>query len=207
MHDDDKERRWGDLVLWGPFSPVGDADLDAVEHAIGHRLPRDFREFVKVAHGGTIQYAVRLPPDDPDGELIEHCRLYEAVGDGPDTLIGAWRSHPSTFLHELLPWPILPVAGDGGGSELYLDLREDSLGTVWAYVHGLPAWAGGDDRDRGGVVAASWTDYLGMLVLHEDLAREIWQDARDGAEADWLPSVVHWLDAGLPGWRSRPWAG
>jgi cell wall assembly regulator SMI1 len=205
--DEDKERRWGNLVLWGPFAPITAADLDEVERAIGRPLPRDYRGFLEAAHGGTVQYAVRLPPDDPDGDWLEFSELFTAVGEGPGTLIGEWRSSPRNYFARFLPAPVLPVANDGGGSVLLLDLREETHGQVWAYVHGLPPWAGGDARNSGGLVAESWTEYLSMLTVNEELARDIWEDARDGAEPGWLPSVVHWLDAGLPGWRSLPWAG
>lgn len=45
-----------------------------------------------------------------------------------------------------------------------------------------------------------------MLEVDPQLAEEIWEDAREHAEPEWLPSVIHWLDAGLPEWRSFPWA-
>lgn len=204
--DDDKERRWGHLVVWGPFTAVTDADLRRIEEVIGLPLPADYRDFLAAVHGGTLQYAVRLPPHDPGGHLVEFSQLFAAKGDGAGTLVGEWRSHPSTYLAELLPAPILPVARDGGGSMLFLDLREESHGAVWAFVHGLPAWAGGVNQDRGGVVAPSWTEYLDMLVIDEQMAEEIWTDARERAEPGWLPSVVHWLDAGIPAWRAEPWA-
>ena len=207
VQPDDMARRWGSLVLWGPFTSVTDADFDRVERVVGVALPASYRSFMRIAHGGTLPYAVRLPPGDPTGDVIEFSDLYDVVGDGPGTLIGEHRTHPSTFMAESLPAPLLPVARAGGGSELYLDLRGETHGTVWAYVHGLPDWAGGDGQDRGGVVATSWDDYVEMLFIDEENAQEIWEDAIDGAEADWLPSVIDWLDAGLPGWRQLPWAG
>jgi cell wall assembly regulator SMI1 len=206
MNSDDMDRRWGDLVVWGPFTSITDADLDDVEQAIGVSLPDDYRRFMKVAHGGRLEYAVRLPPHDPAGSLIEFADLFTAVGDRAGTLFGEWQSHPSTFMAEVLPAPLLPVARDGGGSMLYLDMRHQTHGHVWAYVHGLPDWAGGDGRDRGGRIASSWQEYLAMLFIDEDLAQDIWEDARRGAEPDGLASVRRWLDAGLPGWQSRAWA-
>jgi cell wall assembly regulator SMI1 len=207
VEPDDIARRWGNLVLWGPFTSVRETDFDRVERVVGVALPPGYRRFMKVAHGGTLQYAVRLPPDDSTGQVIEFSSLYDVVGDGSDTLIGELRAHPSTFMAEALPAPLLPVARDGGGSQLYLDVRSESHGTVWAFMHGLPHWAGGDGQDRGGVVAASWDDYLRMLFIDEEMARGTWEDAVDGAEDDWLQSVIDWLDAGLPGWRNLPWAG
>ena len=205
--DDNAVRRWGNLVLWGPFTSVSDTEFDRVERAIGVALPAGYRSFMEVAHGGTLQYAVRLPPDDSTGTVLEFSELYDVVGDGPGTLIGEFKAHPSTFMAEVLPTPLLPVPRDGGGSELYLDVRSESHGTVWAFIHELPDWAGDDGRDRGGVVAASWDDYLGMLFIDEEMAQETWEEAVDGVEDDWLQSVIDWLDAGLPGWRDLPWAG
>jgi cell wall assembly regulator SMI1 len=204
---DDKARRWGTLFVWGPFTSVGDEDFDRVERAIGVALPAGYRNFMKVAHGGTLPYAVRLPPNDPTGWVLQYSDLYDVVGDGSGTLVGEHRAHPSTFMAELLPAPLLPVARDGGGSELYLDLRSETHGEVWAFLHGLPDWAGGDGQDRGGVVATSWEGYLRMLFIDEEMAQETWEDAREGAEDDWLPLIMDWLDSGLPGWRDRPWAG
>jgi cell wall assembly regulator SMI1 len=171
VEPDDIARRWGNLVLWGPFTSVRETDFDRVERVVGVALPPGYRRFMKVAHGGTLQYAVRLPPDDSTGQVIEFSSLYDVVGDGSDTLIGELRAHPSTFMAEALPAPLLPVARDGGGSQLYLDVRSESHGTVWAFMHGLPHWAGGDGQDRGGVVAASWDDYLRMLFIDEEMAR------------------------------------
>ena len=94
--------------------------------------------------------------------------------------MGEYRAHPSTFMAESLPAPLLPVARDGGGSELHLDLRHETHGAVWAFVHGLPYWAGGDGQDRGGVVAGSWEDYLRVLFIDEEMAKETWPNPGDG---------------------------
>jgi hypothetical protein len=149
--DDDKERRWGRLVVWGPFIPIGDTDLDRVEQAVGWALPEAYRAFTKVAHGGTLQYAARLPPGDPNGDFVELSEMLTVTGDGWGSLVGEWASHPTTYMAEQLPAGLLPVI----------------TGTM---------------------------------------AQEICEDAKEGAEPGWLPSVVHWLDAGRPGWRWSAWA-
>jgi cell wall assembly regulator SMI1 len=209
MTESEGARHWGNVVLWGPFTPVTDTELDQVEQLIGRPLPRDYREFIAIANGGTLPYAVRLPPDEPQAGLIEFSDLYRATGDGRGTLIGEWHAFPGTFIAEQFPPPVLPVARDGGGSELLLDLRDGTHGTVLAFVHGLPAWAGGDGRDRGGVVAGSWGEYLALLTIDEEYARDVWSEARKEmapSDLDWRTSVERWLDSGIPDWRSRPWA-
>jgi hypothetical protein len=52
--------------------------------------------------------------------VIVFSDLFDVLGDGPGTLVGEHRSHASTFMAELLPEPVLPVARTGGGSVLYL---------------------------------------------------------------------------------------
>ena len=37
---------------------------------------------------------------------------------------------------------LLPIAGDGGTSVLYVDLAPERYGRVVAYVEGLPGWDG-----------------------------------------------------------------
>lgn len=182
------------------------ADLGAVERAIGHALPPQYREFMLIANGGTLPYSVRLPPDSPDGQFVSFLDLYTINGDGWGSLLGGWRFLPKTFIADQLPAGVLPVATDGGGSELFIDLREGTFGAVWAFVHGLPDWAGGDNIDRGGAVAADWQGYLDMLTVDEEYAEEVWTDNQPDPDPSWTAALVSWLDSGLPDWRSRPWA-
>jgi hypothetical protein len=198
---DEVIRQYRRRTLWGPFAPIERDDLSQVEGAIGRPLPRQFSEFLLVANGGTLPYAIRLPPDDPDGRLISYDMHHAA-----DTLAAEWRGFPSTYLAELLPPDLLPVARDAGGSQLFLDLRDQTHGQVWAFVHGLPEWAGGDGGDRGGVVSPDWDGYLAMLTIDEDYASDVWADARAGHDDAWTTAVIAWLDSGLPDWRSRGWA-
>jgi cell wall assembly regulator SMI1 len=190
-------------MLWGPFEDVGAADLDRVEEQIGESLPEDFRAFLLVAHGGTLPYAVRLPPGDETGELIEFSSFASLHGDW--SLSRRWDNFPATFMAEHLPHGLLEVANDGGGSSLYVDLRSGTRGKVWAFVHGLPDWTGANRTDMGGEVAESWDSYLDLLTIDEDYAREVWEEANAKPDASWIDAVTEWLDSGLPNWRSLNW--
>ena len=192
-------------VLWGPFNAVGPKDVDLVEHVIGRALPKDYRGFISAANGGTLPYAVRLPPQsDNDGKLIEFSALRSVRGDF--SLTASWNDFGSTVMAEHLPHGLLGVAQDGGGSTLYIDLRDESFGSVWAFVFGLPEWTGSSRSNMGGLVAPSWDAYMDMLTLEEDYAQEVWQEAQIDPDEDWTRAVVAWLDSGLPDWRTAPWA-
>lgn len=197
-------RRYRKLIVWGPFQPSDDDDLDRVERELGRSLPKEYREFLLVGNGGRMEYAVSLPPGEP-GELVSFDDLMSV-----DRLVQGWRDHQPVAAAVGLPSELLPVARDGSGSQLYLDLRPTTYGQVLAFVHGLPAWAGGGDGDSFGVVTASWNDYLDQVSLEEDMAELQWQDAceEDGTNEGraWREAVAAWLDAGMPDWRSREWA-
>ncbi len=193
-----------DRLVWGPFSDVGPADIDEVENTIGRALPVDYREFVSIANGGTLPYAVRLPAGDEAGELLEFSSLTQVQGDYG--LAAGWARYGETVMAQTLPADLLPVAQDGGGSTLYVDLGEETYGSVWAFVFGLPEWTGRQPSTMGGRVASSWNAYLDVLTIDEEYARELWEEATADPFDDWSSAVVSWLDSGLPGWRQRPWA-
>lgn len=197
-------RTYRDRVIWGPFADVAPVDIDELESVIGSALPADYRDFISTANGGTLPYAVRLPPGEDDGELLEFSSLTRVHGDYG--LAANWTSYADTVMAENLPPNLLQVAHDGGGSTLYLDLNEDSYGSVWAFVFGLPEWAGGRRSNMGGQVAPNWNAYLDMLTIDEDYASELWDEAKAEPTSEWSFAVVAWLDSGLPGWRQRPWA-
>lgn len=196
-------RTYRGRVLWGPFVAVNEAQLEQLEQTVGRRLPAGYREFVALANGGTLPYAVRLPPKDPDGELLEFSTITRV--DGDFDIAAAWKNFENTDFAEHLPQGLMEVAQDGGGSTLFIDLGEESFGSVWAFVWGLPSWAGSGRSTMGGQVAPSWNDYLDMLTLDEDYAREVWEEAQINPDPDWTNAVVTWLDSGLRDWRTTSW--
>lgn len=192
-------------VLWGPFDAAGPKDIELVEQVIGRALPRDYRDFILAANGGTLPYAVRLPPEGDGGRLLEFSTLRSLRGNF--SLATAWTNFGSTVMAEHLPHGLLAVAQDGGGSTLYIDLRDESFGSVWAFVFGLPEWTGSSTTNMGGLDASNWDAYMHMLTIEEDYAQEVWQEAQIDPDEDWTRAVVAWLDSGLPDWRTAAWAG
>jgi SMI1/KNR4 family protein SUKH-1 len=183
--------------------------MRTVRTELGTSLPEDYRRFIEVANGGVLPYAVDLPPGAANAEPIVFSQLHTITpGRSGDfswgTVLGETRHLHGAHVAGILPRDLVPIAGDGGGSSLYLRLHPDHVGEVWAFVHGLPEWAGGDEQDRGGFVAPSFDAFLDMLYIDDESAEMQWRDAQ-GAD-DWLRIVELWLDTGLPDWRGRPWA-
>ncbi|WP_139977706.1 SMI1/KNR4 family protein [Nocardioides litoris] len=87
-------RSHGDLVLLGTPSGVAEAEVRALEDHLGTRLPADHRAFLVAADGCRLSYAVRLPPDDPAGELVSFDDLVEVRG--PHGLAAQWDAYPSS---------------------------------------------------------------------------------------------------------------
>jgi SMI1 / KNR4 family (SUKH-1) len=202
-------RTFGRLVLWGTFVRVTRSDMRRVRKELGRRLPDDYRRFIDVANGGVLPYAVDLPPGAVNAEPIEFSKLHTITpGRSGDfswgTVLGEKRHLDGAYIAEILPSDVVPIASDGSGSSLYLRLHPDHFGEVWAFVHGLPDWAGGNQRDSGGLVSPSFDAFLETLYIHDESAELQWRDAQEAD--DWLRIVEVWLDSGLPDWRSRPWA-
>lgn len=197
-------RRYENLIVWGPFAAIDAHGLDRVEREIGRALPNGYRQFLFATNGGRLKYSVSLPPGG-EGELISFDELTPA-----SRLSQAWQDHQVEAEMAGFPPDLLPVANDGCGSRLYLDLRPATHGQVLAFVHGLPEWAGGDGGDSFGPVATNWNEYLELLTFDEDFAEVTWEDVCEDdaspANRAWKEAVIAWLDAGLPGWRQREWA-
>jgi hypothetical protein len=201
-------RTCGPVLVWGVFQPLRRRDWHHLRREIGHAIPDDYRSFMEVANGGVLPYSVSLPPGG-DGEPIGFNELHTVTPDPRGdyawgTVIGERRQMQDAYWADVVPSDCIPVASDGGGCQLFIRVSEGHSGEVWAFVHGLPAWAGGDEKDSGGIVAPSWNDFLDLLYIDDDLAEIQWSDSAD--QPEWRASVVRWLDGGMPGWRDRSWA-
>ena len=205
-HDDDRFRTYCGRYVWGPFTPFTQESLDLLQAELGIPLPEQYLAFLQANHGGTVEYSVKLPPGE-QGEPICFSDWFtlEPGASGAyswGSVLGEWRLAKDAHHSNELPDDLLPIARDGGGSTLYLRLGSDHRGEVWAFVHGLPAWAGGSMTDSFGPVAKSLDEYLDSLFVDEDLAEIAWLDRTP----DYEDMILAWLDTGFPAWRTRPWA-
>lgn len=126
-----------------PKGPPSPEEIEAIEKAVGARLPGALVGFLAEANGGKLDYVFELPTEAGPFPLCFYT-LYSTRRPY------AGRAAAGLILHELelerrlkgLRSGLLPIAGDGGTSVLYVDLAPERLGRVVAYVEGLPGWDG-----------------------------------------------------------------
>ncbi|MEU3838419.1 SMI1/KNR4 family protein [Streptomyces sp. NPDC028635] len=204
--------RWyrGRLVV-GPFTPFEISEVERLEREIGLPLPRSYRSFLEAAGGGNLTYSVRLSACDPE-PLQSFDGLYQLGRDsdggyGWNTLLGEYRrSREGWFAREVSLAGHLPIARNGGGDTLFLDLNPATHGRLHAFVHGIlhPGYLSKGVFTK---VADDFDAYLDSLVVDPDLAEDTWAEVVDTDSTDpWRRAVEECLDKELPGWRAEPWA-
>jgi SMI1-KNR4 cell-wall len=205
-------RQYRGLISFGPFAPLDPEEIGVLEREIGQAIPRAYRSFLEVANGGILEYSTHVPPR-PAGDPVSFSDLHRLGSDqhgeyGWGTLVGEYRELPHSWLAQHLSVAtLLPIACTGGGDQLLLDLASSQHGRVLGVVHGLSEWTGLGTRDRWGVLADDFDAYLDSLFIDPDVAEQVWSDTAGQDPADpGRRAVEQWLDSGLPGWRSQPWA-
>jgi hypothetical protein len=188
--------RYRHLLIADALPAPSPEQVAAIEALLGATLPQSFRDFLRVANGGSVAYVIDVPTGNGKNEPLSFSGVFSA-NEGTfadDTFVGEIRSGRE---YAKIPVGVLPFACDGGGSTVYLDLTPEGRGRVVAFVHGLPEWAGGGTDSAFLALAASFDDYVGKLRID----RESVLDRLEGvsSEAD-LDRVEQWLDAGLPEW-------
>ncbi|MFN7990508.1 MAG: SMI1/KNR4 family protein [Thermoanaerobaculia bacterium] len=135
--------RYLHLEVDAPKAPPTEEELSAIEEAVGAPLPEELLEFLAVANGGKLDYVFELATEAGPFPLCFYT-LYSTRRPFPG------RAPAGLVLHELeterrlkdLRPGLLPIAGDGGTSVLYVDLAPERRGRVVGYVEGLPGWDG-----------------------------------------------------------------
>jgi hypothetical protein len=175
-----------------------DTQLAAIENLLGARLPASFRDFLRVANGGYLEYVVDVRMGSGKTEPLCFCGLFSAdegtFCDG--TFVGEIRSARE---HVNIPQGVLPFARDGGGSVVYLDLSLEGNGRVVAFVTGLPEWTG--LRTESGFIelASSFDEYVAKLRIDRDTVIDQLSD--DASNLSHVDATEEWLDIGMPRWR------
>jgi len=199
-------------MVFGPFRPFQIDEVSALEREIGLSLPMPYCRFLEAAGGSGLEYAIRVPNCEPEPHqsFSELYRLgHDEKGEyGYGTLLGEYRRQSGGWLDsEVSLDGLLPIARNGGGDTLFLDLNPATHGSAHAFVHGIPGWAGLHQEDAFVKVADDFDAYLASLLIDPDMAELTWTDVANMDSADpWRRTVEQWLDNGLPSWRDQAWA-
>lgn len=173
--------------------------IRALEATLGHNLPDDYRQFLLICNGGTIDYEVIIDFGDGTDEAIGFEFFF---GLDPEQ---EWRFNPFELENkrESKEFPshgLLPIAEDSGGSQLFLDVRAGYC--ITAYIRGLPVWTGLRQTDVFLKVADSFDHFLSLLTLTDEYIEETIGELRPETNTKVLEAR---LDSVRPGWREKFW--
>lgn len=175
-----------------------DTQLAAIENLLGARLPASFRDFLRVANGGYLEYVVDVHMGSGKTEPLCFGGLFSAdegtFCDG--TFVGEIRSARE---YVKIPQGVLPFARDGGGSVVYLDLSLEGNGRVVAFVIGLPEWTGLRTESAFIELASSFDEYVAKLRIDRDTVID--HLLNDASSLSHVDATEEWLDIGMPRWR------
>jgi hypothetical protein len=190
--------RFRHLAIEGAKPAPTEAQVARIETLLGASLPISFRDFLRVANAGYLEYAVDVPFGDGKSESLSFCSIFSAEdGDICDeTFVGEIRSARQS---QKIPHGVLPFARDGGGSMVYLDLSPEGRGRVVAFVEGLPEWTGLRTQSAFVELASSFDEYVSKLYIdREAVIDRLMHDASNVRHVD---LTEEWLDIGMPFWR------
>jgi hypothetical protein len=176
--------------------PCSDDELRVIEAALGAELPESFREFLRAASGGYIEYVIDVPTQRGGTEPISFGSIFSVRAGDPENLL---KEISAAREVTKVPAGVLPFARDGGGSVAYLDLSTEGKGRVVAFVDGLPAWTGRERTSGFTELAASFDEYVNKLHIDREYVLDLLQS--DVSETSHVDATEEWLDIGLPGWR------
>ena len=192
--------RYRHLAIEGAKPAPTERELQEIEELLGAKLPLSFREYLKVANGGSLEYVIDVPTGAGETEPLSFSSLFSAEAGTfcDETFMGEIRSGRE---HAKIPKGVLPFARDGGGSIVYLDLTPEGNGRVVAFVHGLPEWAGKRTESAFLELAPSFDEYVDKLRI--DLDAVVDHLEYNVVEPGHVAAIEEWLDIGLPNWRDN----
>lgn len=142
--------QWRDIEWEGCHTPVSEEVIDRAQRLFGVVLPPDYRDCLRVCHGGRpAKNAFAF--EDPDVGRMESCIgvLLSYSDDDPESIFAAFES-----LKPSLPEGVVPISDDGGGDFVCLDFSRGSPPRVGYWHHG---------EDSLVPLAPTFSAFIGML--------------------------------------------
>jgi len=150
--------------------PASNADINAVESAIGMKFPKDLHQSYLTQNG--VEYGEgELPilPTLPGGydctafcllgidRVADEWKVWKELIDGGD--FDGLESEPDDGV-EPIWWSDgwIPVGGNGGGDFICVDMKPTSAGTVGQVIHAA------HDMDERKILATSWKAFLDQIA-------------------------------------------
>ena len=146
-----------ELGIWHsrePLPPPTSEQIDFVETLIGAKLPESYVAFLRFSNGGRSEASVFYDRTEGSREEWEVDRFFHISADINSTENVVWNYQ---HLWPGAPREILPIADDGSGNLICLDLTASGKGRVIVWVH--------DDPDLPIVeVADSFEEFIDSLT-------------------------------------------
>jgi hypothetical protein len=127
-----------------------------VENLVGARLPRSYIDFLLFSNGGHPEldtFSVGVDSKQWAGSVDT---FFHISSDQSSTEDVVWNYNRLSHLN---PRTILPIAQDGGGNIICLDLGSVSYGEVLLWTHDLPGYPLL-------VISSSFEDFLDRLTVN-----------------------------------------
>jgi len=190
-------KRYKHLVIQKSDDPPTAAEIRKIERVLGAKLPADFLDFLFVGNGSYLGDYLITVPLKPNAQVMTFSLF--TTKRGPDSFLNEIKSQRTSYIKT--PEKVLPIAQNGGGSYLYLDLRERGTSPVVAFIHGLPVWTGLPQQDELIKIADNFSDYLDLLQFDADYNKSLLVDAIAAKDDKRIAACIEYLDSALPGWR------
>jgi hypothetical protein len=194
-------KQYKHLVIEDPDDPPTESEIRAIEQKLGSILPPNFIDFLNVANGGSLEDYILTVVHSGQPEVMGFSRIFTTRETSPVSFLAIIEMERNSH-YASIPEKVLPFAEDGGGSTLYLDLRESDHSPVMAFIHGLPAWTGSQQpKDQLIKIADSFSEYLDMLEFDFEYPRQLLLEAISANDEKRIAANIEYLDLALPNWR------
>jgi cell wall assembly regulator SMI1 len=154
-------RNLEELGIWHsrePLPPPTSEQIEFVESLIGAKLPESYVAFLRFSNGGRPEARIFYDRTEGSREEWEVDRIFHLGSDTNSTENVIWN-----YQHRWAgaPREVLPIAEDGSGNLICLDLTDQGNGRVIVWVH--------DDPDLPIVeVSNSFEEFIDSLALPPD---------------------------------------
>lgn len=142
--------------------------LQLFEKKIGHRLPEDYRQFLKSSNGGILsdELAFNFTEDGKPSDTV----LSEFYTLADDAEFGTLNDAIEVFVHEnRMPSWFLPIADDVFGNQICISLANDDIGCIYFWNHEDEAESSDNSKFKNiSRISTSFSEFVGILAISDE---------------------------------------